>query len=246
MRFDSDSPLCALDASVVSCPSPTPAGLRSRAFLLTAGVAAALALTGCRAGPKNFDNENDSLRRELQATRDQLERSKAEAGELRAKLSELQRARDAATGPAADVLDALPRCAGIRIGSRSGLVTRNADGKSATAADVPATGVEVLIEPFDGRQRFVQVAGRLTVDATLLPPTASAAAPRVLGTVTLTPGELREAYRSSFMGTHYVVTVPIASPGLPRGSEGSLVLRATLDDAVTGSRFESTSTISLR
>ena len=71
-------------------------------------------------------------------------------------------------------------------------------------------------------------------------------APRVLGTVTLTPGELREAYRSSFMGTHYVVTVPVVLPHTPQAAAGTLVLRATLDDAATGSRFESTSTLSLR
>jgi hypothetical protein len=195
------------------------------AFFCAAAMVAPLALAACRAGPKNFDNENDALRRELQEMRAQSERLRNENAELKAKLSEAARVRDGATGPGADVVAAMPRCAGIEVGSRSGWT---ADGD----------GVEALIETFDARKRFVQVAGTLTVDVTRLPAAGTEGKAETLGTLRLGPAELREAYRSSFMGTHYAAVVPVGAGA--KGGAGTIVLRAVLQDGVTGATFDAT------
>jgi hypothetical protein len=207
--------------------NPKPTATTRWAFFCAAALVAPLALTACRAGPKNFDNENDALRRELLGLRAESERLRNENAELRAKLSEATRVRDAATGPGADVVAAMPRCAGIEVGSRSGWAP---DGG----------GVEALIETFDARKRFVQVAGTLTVDVTRLPAAGADGGGKAetLGTVRLGPGELREAYRSSFMGTHYVAVVPVVAGS--KGGAGTVVLRAVLQDGVTGATYEGT------
>lgn len=217
-------------------PTNKPTRPRRWALLLAlAGAGAAVSPAGCRARAKNFDNENDALRRQLLESRAEAERLRDESAELRAKLGEAVSARDAATGPSAEVVAAMPRCTGIEIRSNSGWT-----GKGSSER-----GVEVLVQTFDARKRFVQVAGTLIVDVTYLPvPGASgggsgeAGSPVTLGSVVLSPADLREAYRSSFMGTHYAVVVP--TPGdLPVGG-GTVVVRAVLRDGVTGASHEAT------
>lgn len=191
------------------------------------GVVASVGLAGCRAKAKNFDNENDALRREVLELRTRNQRLEGEVGELRAKLSEAANVQRAATGAGADVVAALPRCASIEIVARSGW---SRDG----------AGVEVLVETLDARRRFVQVAGTLTVDVTRLPAASAggSAKAETVGSVTLSPADLREAYRSTFMGTHYVVVVPVGA-GV-KDSAGTVVLRAVLADGVTGASHENT------
>lgn len=186
----------------------------------------ATVLCGCSARPKNFDNENDALRRELMEARRALASAEAERSELRAKLSEAVRARDAATGPSADIVAAMPRCAGIRLGRFTG--PARAESPGAPAA------VDVLVETFDARDRFVQVAGTLSVDITRIP-AGGTPKPELVGSAMLSPPDLREAYRSSFMGTHYAVRVPLRADIDP--GKGTLVVRAVLNDGVTGQTY---------
>lgn len=220
--------------------------------MLAAVVAAcAFGLGACRAKPKNFDNENDALRRRVMELERENARILAERNELQAAVNELTRTLEAATGEAsADVIASVPRCAGIKLDMLSGLVDK--DGvQGAEAADV-------YIRPFDGRQRFVQVAGTLTVEILHLPDLNKSGGDRAsdsdrpdpstvdagdanvtrLGIVTLGPRELREAYRSSPLGTHYSVRVELSPKNeiLTGGIAGAgLVLaRAQFTDAVTG------------
>lgn len=217
-------------------PTNKPTRPRRWALLLALVAAAApLSLAGCRARAKNFDNENDALRRQLLESKAEAERLRGENAELRAKLGEAVSARDAAVGPSAEVVAAMPRCAGIEIRPNSGWT-----GKGSSER-----GVEVLVQTFDARKRFVQVAGTLIVDVTSLPVpgvsgggSGEAASPVTLGSVVLSPAELREAYRSSFMGTHYAVVVPTAG-AVPAGG-GTVVVRAVLRDGVTGVSHEAT------
>lgn len=205
-----------------------PTGPRRWALLCAVcGVVTSVGVVGCRAKAKNFDNENDALRREVLELRTRNQRLEGEVGELRAKLSEAASVQRAATGASADVVAALPRCASIEIGARSGW---SRDG----------TGVEVLVETLDARRRFVQVAGTLTVDVTRLPASRSDGAGKAetVGSVTLSPADLREAYRSTFMGTHYLVVVPVGA-GV-KDSGGTVVIRAVLADGVTGVSHENT------
>ena len=191
---------------------------------------AALALGAC-SGPKDFDNENDDLRRERETLLARVAELEARLAESDAKLGELTTTLGQLGGePAADVVASMPRCAGIELDRLSGPVDRD------DAAGPEAIGV--YVRTFDGRRRFVQVAGRLVLEATLLPPPERPDAEfgaRVLGRVELGPVDLRDAYRSSPMGTHYAAAIPLR-PG-NRPLEGTIVLRATLYDAITGRRL---------
>lgn len=197
-------------------------------------------LGGCSGQPKNFENDNDALRRRVAELEGERDAALARATEAEAKLGEAANAAESRLD--GQVLEALPRCAGVTIDRFSGLVDSDDDGRPDS--------VDVYIKPYDGRQRFVQVPGRLTVEATILapapapakgskkgapptPPPGPAPTPLVVGPRTLSPVELREAYRSSMLGTHYLATLD-----LPQGAEApegsSVVIRVELLDPTTG------------
>lgn len=211
-------------------------------WLAPALVALGASLGGCSGQPKNFENDNDALRRRVAELEGERDAALARATEAEAKLGEAANAAESRLDGQA--LEALPRCAGVTIDRFSGLVDSNDDGRPDS--------VDVYIKPYDGRQRFVQVPGRLTVEATILapapaapapakgskkgstpPPPAPAPTPLVVGPRTLSPVELREAYRSSMLGTHYLATLE-----LPQGAEApegsSVVIRVELLDPTTG------------
>lgn len=208
------------------------------ALTVAIGLGAIVALAGCRSKPKDFENENDTLRRRVLELETQVSALEAARGELNAKLTELTHRHDLAADEGAftaAVVEALPRCAGIEFARFTSLGDR--DG-------IPGPEViDIYIRPFDGRQRFVQVAGRLSVSATLIPPPGSApnAAPRTLATTELGPRELREAYRSGPLGTHYSITLPLEPPNRPL--VGDVVISATLIDAITGVVHEATTVV---
>jgi len=224
-------------ASATDDRRAAPSSLRA-ALTLAIGLSAILALAGCRSKPKDFENENDTLRRKVLELETQVSALQAERGELSAKLAELAHRHDLAADEGAftaAVVDALPRCAGIEFARLTSLGDR--DGTPGPEV------IDVYIRPFDGRQRFVQVAGRLVVSATLIPPPGSApnAAPRTLATTELGPRELREAYRSGPLGTHYTITLPLEPPNRPLA--GDVVISATLIDAITGVAHEATTVV---
>lgn len=226
------------------------AGVRARGGRWRAGVggvvvALACVLGGCHSGPKNFENENDTLRAQVMDLQDKVTSLEAELGEAKGKINELQEVlAGTGEGPAKEVLEALPRCAGIEIGRLSGPIDK--DGEPGYPESI-----EVYVRPYDGRQRFVQVVGAMTVEVRYLPASAAGGADDetleagvkggsatgvLLGRVRLDPSGLREAYRSGFMGTHY--TVAITPPADVRVSDGAIVLSAVLLDRVTGLRHE--------
>jgi hypothetical protein len=204
-------------------------------------ISLALCLQGCTA--KGTYTEADELREKIIALEKDLSKASAERDEARAKLAEAERVRLAGSADLpADVLAALPRCAGIAL-----------DGLTGLSRDAKA--VDVYIKPFDGRQRFVQIVGTLTVRADLIPPATAengaqrapgakpgnsppSAPPLSLGTVTLTPTDLREAYRSSPLGTHYTVRVPV-SAAVPPGA--TLAVTAEFLDALSGQAHRASS-----
>jgi hypothetical protein len=187
----------------------------------------AVSCAGCSSGPKNFENENDALRRRVVEMEREIGDLKAANAELAVKVHEAS--RGGGDGRlSAEVFDALPRCASLEIGGLSGLV--DVDGAPGLDA------ADLYIRPLDGRGRFTQVSGWLTIRVSLLPTgdpaSAGEAPPLLLGEVRLSPAELREAYRSSFTGTHYSVRLPLAEPNRPLA--GVVTLAATLEDGVTG------------
>lgn len=211
---------------------------RRRALALwlgCAGLAAVVGGSGCSARAKNFDNENDALRRQVAQLESEVARLSAERNEARAQ-RELALSKLAATeGDAASaVVRAMPAVSGLVIGRLSGPV--------AEFDPSVVDAVEVFVRPLDGRQRFVQVAGTLTVEAVRLGVAGGTEMPEALGSVTLSPEELREAYRSSPLGTHYAVRVPV-SPGRRSAALGRVAITVVLEDVITGQRHVATEVV---
>ncbi|GAB4518582.1 MAG: hypothetical protein Tsb0013_22670 [Phycisphaerales bacterium] len=196
-------------------------------------------LCACSSGPKNFDNDNDALRREREALLGENERLRAQLEETRAKLDEVARTMRLAEGvDTQEFVDAVPRCAGLEWDRFTALVDE--DDRPGPEA------VQVYLKPFDGRQRFIQVVGWLTIRADHLPDPDPAdpdaqRPPELLATVTLGPKEVREAYRASPLGTHYAIRLPLMEPNRPL--DGSVVLVASFRDAQTGRRHRAQRTL---
>ncbi len=189
---------------------------------IAAGLAvAALALPACSRGPRNFENENDRLRRQVLDLQDSLRETQASLLEAEAKLAE----HAAASGLPPEVLAVVPRCAGIEIDSLTGAI--DLDG----APDAEA--VDVYIRAFDGRRRATHLVGSLAIELTTLPsPTESDRTPDRLARVALTPLEVSEAYRATIIGIHYSIRIPLDAPVAP--SEGRILVSAAFEDALTG------------
>ena len=75
-------------------------------------------------------------------------------------------------------------------------------------------------------------AGRLTVEALLIPAPGEQESSIRLAGAELDPAELREAYRSGLTGAFYIVKLEI--PADADYDTGSLLIRAELFDGVTG------------
>ncbi len=182
-------------------------------------------VSGCRVGGYSKpERENDTLRARVKDLGEQLALARAERDELRVKLRHTIEGTSGAE--AAEIAAATPRIVALEIDPFSGYVP--ADVKQA------ATGVVAYVRTLDGRRRFMQGVGTLTIEV-WSGSAASGTGGEPLSRITLTPLQLREAYRSSLMGTHYAVELLLPGP-MARGA-GTLdahVLRATYTDAITG------------
>jgi hypothetical protein len=191
-------------------------------------VASVLPPAGC--GPKNFANENDSLRATVMDQQREIGALKLRNAELEA---ELEAAGAAPDGIREEVHANTPQVAKIEIGRRS--AARDADGDGAIDT------VTVHVKPSDGRGRFLQLVGDLAVHVALLPADREAI---TIGRVTLPPGELRDAYRSTFAGTHYTIDVPVTMPADLNGP-GACQAHVVFTDGRTGRVYEGSRAIKL-
>lgn len=161
---------------------------------------------GCRVGG---GGDPDAARKRVIELEKELAAITGERDELRAKL--------AAAGTGADLASALPTPVSLEIDRFSGFDAGGAD---------PASRVfRAYVRPLDGRGRFVQVLGSLNVRLT------RGGAP--IAARTLTPDELRDAYRSNMLGTHYEVLIDVPD------ASGAVTASATLTTAagnVSGAR----------
>lgn len=158
----------------------------------------ALVVPAC--GPKNFDNENDALRREREVLRDRIAALELELAEARAKIP-------ATDSPEADAIArATPEAAKVTIARLARLEDADGDGI--------ADRVTLRIEPVDGRGRFVQVAGRIEARVEAV---RADAPTREVGRAMLDPEQVRDAFRAGFGGAVYAVEVPVDGAGLREG-----------------------------
>lgn len=197
-------------------PLPVVSPVFARLAPAAACIAALLWLGGCTIGGSSTASaQNDELRRKVAEQQRQIESLAAARDELQTKLA--AKALDAGADP--EVAAATPVVSVLEIDSLSTLLPLEAKG--------PATGLRVHVRTLDGRRRFTQAVGVMTVelkdgaDATL-------AAGRV------GPAALRDAYRSSVTGTHYTIETSLANPAA--GTTFTLTVR--FEDALTGRRLE--------
>lgn len=194
-----------------------------RCALALCAVACAALLGGCRSKSKNFENENDELRRRVAALETERDAASARASEAEAKLREFVTARESVDEQ--EALEALPRVAGVSIGRLSGFADYDAQGR--------ARSFDVYVRPHDGRMRFVQFAGRMNVEATLFDERIeTGGAARRLGGATLGPADVRESYRASPLGVHYAVRLEFDEP--VAADAGVVVVRVELIDPIGG------------
>lgn len=203
--------------------TPTRALIACVLGLLIAVVVAGVA--SC--GPKNFKNTNDDLRRERVELRERVSDLESLVAELRARLGEEARVREGLLGE--EALSALPRAGSIGLARLTGFVRGG--------------GLRAYIVPRDGRGRFVQVVGRLSVRASYVPGPDSELTPGLLSEDVLPPSALREAYRDGLSGPAYVVDLGV--PELALDEPGSVLIEASFADAITGETHRATKTLEL-
>lgn len=185
---------------------------------LLPGALAALLATGCSSTDR-IARENDRLREQVSGLERDVARLEDQNRQLAARLEEAL----AAPSPIApEVAAAVPRAARISIGKLSHTSDESGDGTPDT--------LTVYVDAEDDRGRFVQIAGDLSVHAAVLPAGADAI---TIGRVTLGPAQVREAYRSTLLGTHYTLTVPI-DVGAITPAPGDCSVRVVFHDGVTG------------
>ncbi|MHC4079705.1 MAG: hypothetical protein ACYS15_13950 [Planctomycetota bacterium] len=184
-------------------------------------------LAGCG---KKASRQNDMLRARVMDLETQVEQLTDRNRELEAALAEAE----AAPGELPQVVRAnVPRVARIEIDRLSHALDEDGDGR--------VEALLVYVKPTDGLGRFVQLAGWLSVHAADLPPDAEAT---TLGQVTLGPAEVRAGYRTSFMGTHYSVTLPLTLPA--DRPEGPCTVRVIYKDGRSGRSVSAEREIDLR
>ena len=170
----------------------------------------ALCAAGCRiGGSTSVDDVTNQLRAENSTLRTQNDDLKQQNAELIAKAATTSATRDAKNTLTAEELQARPRCAQITLDSLSGIVPRTSQ-------------VYLYLKTLDGRSRFVQVVGRVTLKISR--------GSETLIELMLSPSQLREAFRSGLGGTYYLLDC-----GTRTASELSgAAIDIQFDDALTG------------
>ena len=198
--------------------------------ILAVTFALLLATAGCGgSGAMRASRANDRLRAENLDLKDEAERLSLRNKELEA---QLQAATEEPRPLAEEYRIHAPHVAALSIDSYSHVVDNSGDGRPETLV--------LYVSPRDGLGRFVQMVGRLTAQATVMPIDAD---PITLGRITLGPAEIRQAYRSSFMGTHYTVEVPLMVPSDLEATE--LIAHVEFVDGYDGRKFADHRSIAL-
>jgi hypothetical protein len=174
-------------------------------------------MPGCTLGGSSSTSlQNDELRRKVAAQESTITALTGERDELKAKLGAMSKG----SGHDAAAMEAAPVVTTLEIDRLSALEPM--DPKS------PATSVRVYVATLDGRARFTQAVGHLSVVV------FDAEGKKQMTATQLAPLALREAYRSGVTGTHYEVVLPLTAPLARDGTPVSFTVEAAFDDAMTG------------
>ncbi len=180
-------------------------------------LAASAILGGCSQG--SWVNQNDELRARLVELEDRNAALEAELAEAQLKLSSPPVVAPGADAIDPDVRAATPRPAMLEVDRLSHLTTGDDGSRIA----------RVYVRGYDGRMRSAVLTGWL--DLRVVSARAGGPETREIGRATLGPLDVREAYRSGFGASRYVVEIPLP-PADP--SEGGLSVLARYEDGWTG------------
>ena len=194
---------------------------------ITTAVVLLALLAGCG---KKASRQNDLLRARVMDLETQVQHLTDRNRELEAALVQVETPPGE---PPEVVRAATPHVVRIEIDRLSHALDEDGDGR--------VEALMIYVKPADGMGRFVQLAGWLSVHAADLPPGAEA---QTLGRITLDPTEVRQAYRSSFLGTHYSVTLPLTLPA--DRPEGPCTVRVIYEDGRSGRRVSDEREIDLQ
>jgi hypothetical protein len=166
--------------------------------ILCAAVLVAV-VAGTNAGcQRDFSNQNDILREQVMDLEEKVDALERRNRELEA---ELARIADEPGSLPAEIRANIPNLVEISIDRLSHALDTDNDGR----ADL----LRVYVEAADGRGRFIQLVGSVSVHAAVLPAEDESI---TIGQRTFPADAVRDAYRSSFMGTHYTFELPIDLP----------------------------------
>jgi hypothetical protein len=183
-------------------------------------------LVGCRAGGDDLEVVNNRLREQNLDLRDRVAAMEQEIEEL--KLALRQKSSKPGEPPEAVLLN-LPR------------VTRISLDRLTTIAQTPEGLVaRAHVEPEDGRGRFTQMTGRVTLKLVRVPENGDV---ETVSERVFEPSEVRDAYRSGFMGTHYTIEMPVTLPSEADGE--TWLLLAEYVDAVTDAKLKAERSVQL-
>lgn len=181
---------------------------------------ACLFLPGCSAGPRNFENDNDRLRKENADLTEQV-------AALSTQVESLEKLAKATERPATEPLPQgliAPRCAAVVISQFSGGID--------TDKDQIDDAVRLYLRTVDLRDRFVQVVGRLKISLVQIIPGKEVL---TLATAEFDPKQFDDTYRSGITGAHYTLQIPL--PQTPPGLK-QITCRICLTDLQTGAEHQ--------
>lgn len=199
--------------------------------MTVARVVVVLALSMLIAGgcaKKNYLNENDALRARVLDLQNQIADLERRSAELEVQVRQATAATTSATGEVSEeVRLAMPHPVALNIDRLSHVRAAKDQGKPDQLL--------VYLDAVDGRGRFVQLTGTVQITAFRLPMESE---PTAIGHLTATPLQVRDAYRSTLVGTHYTFEVPLTVE-LPPSTNGSapgdtVFVKAQFTDGVTG------------
>jgi hypothetical protein len=164
------------------------------------------------------------LREEVHQLKEELETSRHQISELEAKLAE---AADESGENTVTLLN-VPRVAAIEL-SRLSSVRWGSASEGRTTLDLHVTAI-------DGRGRPIQLTGSLGAVARFMPVDEESIE---LGRVSLSPAEVRDAWRAGVLGASYQVEIPL-QPAPVEGEYGGIHVSARFTDALTGVDHDAT------
>jgi len=175
-------------------------------------------LVACSAGPRNYENDNDRLRRENLELTDQSAALQKRIEGLETSLAAAERGHQPAALPKGLHR---PLCTRIEIDRFSTFLDQDKDG----AID----HLRLYLKTFDQQGRFIPTVGSLKVSVVAAPPGKPAA---TLATANFDAATFDAAYHSGFGGTHYTLMVPM-DKAPPEGLT-ALTISVELRDLVAG------------